>query len=92
MEFRTATPADVPSLYKLWAAAFDAPLMVPVYETDARRLDRTIVAVLPGAGTVPDRVVASVCWSPRTLVGLPRPRRGSHHARRGWRRERRLGP
>lgn len=73
MEFRTATPADVPSLYTLWAAAFDAPLMVPVYETDAHRLDRTIVAVLPGAGTVPDRVVASVCWSPRTLVGLPGP-------------------
>ncbi|MGW6005273.1 GNAT family N-acetyltransferase [Oerskovia enterophila] len=73
MEFRTATPADLPSLYALWAAAFDAPLMVPVYETDADRLDRTIVAVLPGTGAEPDRVVASVCWSPRTLVGLPGP-------------------
>ncbi|MFJ4107499.1 GNAT family N-acetyltransferase [Oerskovia enterophila] len=73
MDFRTATPADVPSLYTLWAAAFDAPLMVPVYETDADRLDRTIVAVLPGTGAEPDRVVASVCWSPRTLVGLPGP-------------------
>ncbi|MEV7963344.1 GNAT family N-acetyltransferase [Oerskovia paurometabola] len=73
MEFRTATPADVPSLYALWAAAFDAPLMVPVYETDDGRLDRTVVAVLPGPTPAADRVVASVCWTPRTLVGLPGP-------------------
>ncbi|MBD7952329.1 GNAT family N-acetyltransferase [Oerskovia rustica] len=71
MDFRTATPADVPSLYALWAAAFDAPLMVPVYETDGGRLDRTVVAVLPGPTTAEDRVVASVCWTPRTLVGIP---------------------
>ncbi|WP_168210049.1 GNAT family N-acetyltransferase [Oerskovia sp. KBS0722] len=73
MEFRTATPADVPSLYALWAAAFDAPLMVPVHETDDGRLDRTVVAVLPGPTPAEDRVVASVCWTPRTLVGLPGP-------------------
>lgn len=73
MEFRTATPADVPSLYTLWAAAFDAPLMIPVYETDDGRLDRTVVAVLPGPTPAADRVVASVCWTPRTLVGLPGP-------------------
>lgn len=73
MEFRTATPADIPSLYALWAAAFDAPLMVPVYETDEGRLDRTVVAVLPGATAAEDRVVASVCWAPRTLVGLSGP-------------------
>ncbi|MDF2846130.1 MAG: family N-acetyltransferase [Oerskovia sp.] len=73
MEFRTATPADVPSLYALWTAAFDAPLMVPVYETDGGRLDRTVVAVLPGPTPAEDRVVASVCWTPRTLVGLPCP-------------------
>ncbi len=73
MEFRTATPADVPSLYALWAAAFDAPLMVPVHETDDGRLDRTVVAVLPGLTPAEDRVVASVCWTPRTLVGLPGP-------------------
>ncbi|MFE4463914.1 GNAT family N-acetyltransferase [Oerskovia sp. NPDC056781] len=73
MEFRTATPTDVPSLYALWATAFDAPLMVPVYETDDGRLDRTVVAVLTGPTPAEDRVVASVCWSPRTIVGLPSP-------------------
>ncbi|TGJ95253.1 hypothetical protein DLJ96_16770, partial [Actinotalea fermentans ATCC 43279 = JCM 9966 = DSM 3133] len=73
MELRTVTPADLPSLYALWAMAFDAPLMVPVYETDPGRLDRTVVAILPGPTPAADRVVASVCWTPRTLVGLPGP-------------------
>ncbi|MGO1341538.1 MAG: hypothetical protein ACTMID_07585, partial [Cellulosimicrobium funkei] len=44
MHLRTATPDDVPALYALWGRAFDAPLMVPVYETDDGRLDRTHVA------------------------------------------------
>ncbi|UKJ63824.1 GNAT family N-acetyltransferase [Cellulosimicrobium cellulans] len=65
MHLRTATPDDVPSLYALWGRAFDAPLMVPVYETDDSRLDRTHVAVDPLHGGV----VGSVYWTPRELGG-----------------------
>lgn len=65
MHLRTATPDDVPSLYTLWERAFDAPLMVPVYETDDGRLDRTHVAVDPVDGGV----VGSVYWTPRELGG-----------------------
>ncbi|ARU52172.1 hypothetical protein CBR64_12585 [Cellulosimicrobium cellulans] len=65
MHLRTATPDDVPSLYALWDRAFDAPLMVPVYETDDSRLDRTHVAVDPLHGGV----VGSVYWTPRELGG-----------------------
>ncbi|MBM7818757.1 putative N-acetyltransferase YhbS [Cellulosimicrobium cellulans] len=65
MHLRTATPDDVPSLYALWDRAFDAPLMVPVYETDDSRLDRTHVAVDPLHGGV----VGSVYWTPRDLGG-----------------------
>ncbi|MGO3484179.1 MAG: GNAT family N-acetyltransferase, partial [Cellulosimicrobium funkei] len=65
MHLRTATPDDVPALYALWGRAFDAPLMVPVYETDDGRLDRTHVAVDPDDG----RVVGSVYWTPRKLGG-----------------------
>lgn len=65
MHLRTATPDDVPALYALWERAFDAPLMVPVYETDDGRLDRTHVAVDPHDG----RVVGSVYWTPRELGG-----------------------
>lgn len=65
MHLRTATPDDVPSLYALWDRAFDAPLMVPVYETDDGRLDRTHVAVDPLHGGV----VGSVYWTPRELGG-----------------------
>lgn len=65
MHLRTATPDDVPALYALWGRAFDAPLMVPVYETDDGRLDRTHVAVDPDDG----RVVGSVYWTPRELGG-----------------------
>lgn len=65
MHLRTATPGDLPSLYALWDRAFDAPLMVPVYETDDGRLDRTHVAVEPDDG----RVVGSVYWTPRELGG-----------------------
>lgn len=63
MHLRPATATDVPSLYSLWAHTFDAPLMVPVYETDDDRLTRTVVAVDAG-GTV----VASACWTPRVLT------------------------
>ncbi|WP_166845378.1 GNAT family N-acetyltransferase [Isoptericola sp. BMS4] len=63
MEPRDATPDDVPSLYALWERAFDAPLMVPVYETDAGRLARTVVAA-DAAGDV----VASVYWTPRSVA------------------------
>jgi len=63
MHLRTATPDDILSLYALWSRAFDAPLMVPVYETDDGRLDRTHVAVDPDDG----RVVGSVYWTPREL-------------------------
>ncbi len=66
MHLRTATPDDVPALFALWDRAFDAPLMVPVYETDDGRLDRTHVAVDPDDG----RVVGSVYWTPREL-GAP---------------------
>ncbi|WP_264031088.1 GNAT family N-acetyltransferase [Cellulosimicrobium sp. SH8] len=65
MHLRTATPDDVPSLYDLWDRAFDAPLMVPVYETDDGRLDRTHVAVDPLHGGV----VGSVYWTPREVGG-----------------------
>ncbi|MBN0042104.1 GNAT family N-acetyltransferase [Cellulosimicrobium cellulans] len=65
MHLRTATPDDVPSLYALWDRAFDAPLMVPVYETDDGRLDRTHIAVDPLDGGV----VGSVYWTPRELGG-----------------------
>jgi predicted N-acetyltransferase YhbS len=65
MHLRTATPDDVPSLYALWDRAFDAPLMVPVYETDDGRLGRTHVAVDPLHGGV----VGSVYWTPRDLGG-----------------------
>ena len=65
MHLRTATPDDLPSLYALWDRAFGAPLMVPVYETDDGRLDRTHVAVDPLHG----RVVGSVYWTPRELGG-----------------------
>ncbi len=65
MHLRTATPDDVPSLYALWGRAFDAPLMVPVYETDDDRLDRTHVALDPLDGGV----VGSVYWTPRELGG-----------------------
>ncbi|MFE6234242.1 GNAT family N-acetyltransferase [Cellulosimicrobium sp. NPDC057862] len=65
MHLRTATPDDVSSLYALWGRAFDAPLMVPVHETDDSRLDRTHVALDPLDG----RVVGSVYWTPRELGG-----------------------
>ncbi|MFD4994296.1 GNAT family N-acetyltransferase [Cellulosimicrobium cellulans] len=65
MHLRTATPDDLPSLYALWDRAFGAPLMVPVYETDDGRLDRTHVAVEPDDG----RIVGSVYWTPRELGG-----------------------
>lgn len=68
MHLRTATPDDVPALYALWDRAFDAPLMVPVYETDDGRLARTHVAVDPEDG----RVVGSVYWTPRELGGPDR--------------------
>lgn len=63
MHLRPATTSDVPSLYTLWARTFDAPLMVPVYETDDDRLARTVVAVDAGGS-----VVASACWTPRVLT------------------------
>lgn len=64
MHLRTATLDDVPALHDLWRRAFDAPLMVPVHETDAGRLGRTVVAVDAG------RVLASVYWVPRE-IGAP---------------------
>jgi len=64
MHLRTATPDDVPALHDLWRRAFDAPLMVPVHETDAGRLGRTVVADDAG------RVLASVYWVPRE-IGAP---------------------
>ncbi|MBD5785470.1 GNAT family N-acetyltransferase [Cellulosimicrobium terreum] len=65
MHLRTATPADTPALYTLWRSTFDAPLMVPVYETDPGRSGRTIVVT----GDTTDRVLASVYWTPREIGG-----------------------
>ena len=48
MHLRTATPDDVPALYALWGRAFDAPLMVPVYETDDGRLCLCYTSPSPG--------------------------------------------
>jgi len=77
VELRTATPADVPSLHALWARAFDAPLMVPVFETDDGRLARTVVAVEPGPAG--DTVLASVYWTPRVVTSAD----GSRQLRAG---------
>ncbi|MEV4372887.1 GNAT family N-acetyltransferase [Nonomuraea sp. NPDC049637] len=40
---RTARPGDREALYALWAACFDAPHVVPLYETDPGRYGRTFV-------------------------------------------------
>ncbi|GAA2879760.1 hypothetical protein GCM10010517_42200 [Streptosporangium fragile] len=60
-ELRTATPADRDSLYRTWAACFDAPHIVPLYESDPGRYDRTFVA----AGD--DGIEAVVYYVPRRI-------------------------
>ncbi|MEU5863784.1 MULTISPECIES: GNAT family N-acetyltransferase [unclassified Nonomuraea] len=40
---RTARPGDREALHALWAACFDAPHVVPLYETDPGRYGRTFV-------------------------------------------------
>ncbi|MEV4285846.1 GNAT family N-acetyltransferase [Nonomuraea bangladeshensis] len=42
-DLRTAGPADREALHALWAACFDAPHVVPLYETDPGRYGRTFV-------------------------------------------------
>ncbi|MFE7407037.1 GNAT family N-acetyltransferase [Isoptericola sp. NPDC057559] len=65
MQLRTASATDAAALYALWARAFDAPLMVPVYESDDGRLGRTVLAVAPGRDGA---VLASVYWTPRVVT------------------------
>ncbi|GLY79092.1 GNAT family N-acetyltransferase [Actinoallomurus iriomotensis] len=61
IEFRTALPEDRDSLYRVWAACFDAPHIVPLYESEPGRYDRTFVA----AGD--DGVHAVVYYVPRRI-------------------------
>ncbi|GGS97439.1 GNAT family N-acetyltransferase [Nonomuraea spiralis] len=55
---RTARPGDREALYTLWATCFDAPHVVPLYETDPGRYDRTFVT---------DDVSACVYYLPRRV-------------------------
>jgi predicted N-acetyltransferase YhbS len=62
---RAATPRDDPALFALWAAAFAAPLMKPMWLLDPDRHAHTLLVVEPG-GTV----AASIVSLPRTLRGI----------------------
>ena len=63
--FRTARAADGPALRALWRRVFpDAPHVVPLYEQDPGRADRTFLAC---EGDAP---VAVVYWVPRPVRGL----------------------
>lgn len=59
--YRAAVPADRAGIYAVWSAAFTAPRLVPLYETDDGRFTRTFVA--EGA----EKVEAVVYWLPRRL-------------------------
>ncbi|MEO3778370.1 GNAT family N-acetyltransferase [Micromonospora sp. B11E3] len=61
VEFRPATPADVPSLHATWDEAFTDAHVTQLYAHDPGRLPRTFVAV--EAGTV----VAAVYYLPRRV-------------------------
>ncbi|MBB2914502.1 GNAT superfamily N-acetyltransferase [Streptosporangium becharense] len=61
IRFRTATPADREALYRTWAECFDAPHVVPLYESDPGRYGRTFVA----AGD--DGIHAVVYYVPRRI-------------------------
>src|SRR4051812_44006588 len=43
-EYRMAVPGDRASLYRVWATCFDAPHIVPLYESEPDRHRRTFVA------------------------------------------------
>ncbi|GLX10805.1 GNAT family N-acetyltransferase [Microbispora sp. NBRC 16548] len=60
-EFRTVRADEAASLYALWERAFGASHVVPLYEQDEGRLDRTFVAV-DATG-----VLAVVYWLPRQV-------------------------
>ncbi|MEU7321971.1 GNAT family N-acetyltransferase [Streptomyces griseoviridis] len=61
MEFRSAAPADEPSLTALWRTAFgDAPVGA-LWRTDPGRHPRTVVAVEDG------RVLSALHWMPRPI-------------------------
>ncbi|OPG02656.1 GNAT family N-acetyltransferase [Microbispora sp. GKU 823] len=60
-EFRTVRADEVTSLYALWAGAFTASHIVPLYEQDEGRLGRTLVAA-DATG-----VLAVVYWLPRDV-------------------------
>ncbi|WP_416904656.1 GNAT family N-acetyltransferase [Micromonospora echinospora] len=59
--YRTATPADLPSLRSTWAEAFPATDVSAVWAIDPGRFGRTFVAVRAA------RVVAAVHYLPRRL-------------------------
>ncbi|MFG3417626.1 GNAT family N-acetyltransferase [Micromonospora sp. NPDC048063] len=61
VEYRSATPADVPSLYATWAEAFTDAHVTRLYAHDRDRFRRTFVAVEAGA------VVAAVYYLPRRV-------------------------
>ncbi|MFI6295567.1 GNAT family N-acetyltransferase [Nonomuraea sp. NPDC050790] len=58
---RTAVPGDRAALHALWAACFDAPHLVPLYESDPGRYGRTFV--VPGQ----DGLLACVYYLPRRV-------------------------
>ncbi|WP_066939575.1 GNAT family N-acetyltransferase [Microtetraspora fusca] len=60
-QFRTARAADDDSLYEVWARSFTASHIVPLYEQDPGRRERTYVA------TDGDGVLAVVYWLPRDI-------------------------
>ncbi|WP_182903631.1 GNAT family N-acetyltransferase [Microbispora sp. H10830] len=60
-EVRTVRADEVASLYKLWARAFTASHIVPLYEQDEGRLGRTFVAA-DATG-----LLAVVYWLPREV-------------------------
>ena len=63
--FRTATAADGPALRALWRTVFPAAAhVIPLYEQDPGRADRTFLACQD------DVPVAVVYWVPRPVRGL----------------------
>ncbi|MFI9551273.1 GNAT family N-acetyltransferase [Nonomuraea endophytica] len=58
---RTAGPGDRDALYALWAGCFDAPHIVPLYESDPGRHERTFVVPGPGG------LLACVYYLPRPI-------------------------
>ncbi|RAJ86827.1 MULTISPECIES: GNAT family N-acetyltransferase [unclassified Streptomyces] len=67
---RTATPADEPALYALWARCFgDAPHLPALYALDDGRHHRTFVAAGPDGAL--DAVVVYVPRTVRDVHGVP---------------------